>query len=166
MYVSVTMCLCFTSPWLRLAILQSPWQSEFDRPTDLDDGSEEEDRSDEEEEEHEAGEIFADYRPIKLPFGRPHPDSAVETASLAAVDPPDITYQLHIQDLIDEGKLSGLQLESIVYACQRHEQLLPSGNRCGFFIGDGALLHLVFSKATGSDLVTLSQSSIRFYSLD
>ena len=33
--------------------------------------------------------------------------------------------------------LSGLQLESIVYACQRHEQLLPRGVRCGFFIGDG-----------------------------
>ena len=91
-----------------------------------------------EEEEHEPGEIFADYRPIKLPFGRPHPDSAVETASLAAVDPPDISYQLHINDLVESGQLSGLQLESIVYACQRHEQHLPSGDRCGFFIGDGA----------------------------
>ncbi len=118
-------------------LLQAPWQTQFDRPTDLEDGSEEDDQSDVEEEEHEAGEIFADYRPIKLPFGRAHPDSAVETASLAAVEPPDITYQLNIQDLVDEGKLSGLQLESIVYACQRHEQWLPSGHRCGFFIGDG-----------------------------
>ena len=42
-----------------------------------------------------------------------------------------------MQDLVEGGMLSGLQLESIVYACQRHEQLLPRGVRCGFFIGDG-----------------------------
>lgn len=46
----------------------------------------------------------------------------VETASLAAVEPPDVTYELHLDDQIEEGTLSGLQLESIVYACQRHEQ--------------------------------------------
>ena len=34
--------------------------------------------------------------------------------------------------------LSGLQLESIVYACQRHQQQLPDQSRAGFFIGDGA----------------------------
>ena len=50
-----------------------------------------------EEEEHEAGEVFADYRPRKLNIGIPHPDAVVETASLAAVEPPDITYQLNIQ---------------------------------------------------------------------
>ena len=48
------------------------------------------------EEEHEAGEIFADYRPSKLHIGMPHPDPVVETASLAAVEPPDISYELHI----------------------------------------------------------------------
>lgn len=31
--------------------------------------------------------------------------------------------------------LSALQLESVVYACQRHEQMLPDGSRGGFFIG-------------------------------
>lgn len=36
------------------------------------------------------------YAPAKLPFGQPHPDSVVETASLAAVEPPDITYQLKV----------------------------------------------------------------------
>ena len=30
------------------------------------------------------------------------------------------------------------QLESIVYACQRHERMLPDNQRAGFFIGDGA----------------------------
>lgn len=30
-----------------------------------------------------------------------------------------------------------LQLETIAYACQRHETILPSGQRAGFFLGDG-----------------------------
>lgn len=79
-----------------------------------------------------------DYVPSKLHVGAPHPDPVVETASLAAVEPPDITYQLHLDDLIRGKVLSGLQLESIVYACQRHEQLLPDNSRAGMFIGDGA----------------------------
>lgn len=62
----------------------------------------------------------------------------METASLAAVEPPDISYQLHLEDLIQAAALSALQLESIVYACQRHERTLPDGQRAGFFIGDGA----------------------------
>ena len=40
--------------------------------------------------------------------------------------------------MIDQRKLSALQLESIVYASQQHEQFLPDGNRAGFLIGDGA----------------------------
>lgn len=42
------------------------------------------------------GITFTDYRPAKLPFGKPHPDPVVETASLAAVEPPDVTYELHL----------------------------------------------------------------------
>lgn len=76
--------------------------------------------------------------PSKLHVGAAHPDPVVETASLAAVEPPDITYQLHLDDLIRDKVLSGLQLESIVYTCQRHDQLLPDHSRAGFFIGDGA----------------------------
>lgn len=79
-----------------------------------------------------------DYVPSKLHVGAPHPDPVVETASLAAVEPPDITYELHLDDLVQGKVLSGLQLESIVYACQRHQQLLPDGTRAGMFIGDGA----------------------------
>ena len=40
---------------------------------------------------------FTDYRPAKLGYGAPHPDPVVETASLAAVEPPDVTYELHLQ---------------------------------------------------------------------
>ncbi len=38
-----------------------------------------------------------EYKPSKLTFGKPHPDAVVETASLAAVEPPDITYQLKVR---------------------------------------------------------------------
>ena len=41
-------------------------------------------------------------------------------------------------EVIDGGKLSALQLESITYASQQHAQMLKDGNRAGFLIGDGA----------------------------
>jgi hypothetical protein len=82
---------------------------------------------------------FIEYEPRKLPYGAPHPDPVVETASLAAVPPPDITYELAAyKELVDTGSLSALQLEAVVYACQRHETRLPDGSKAGFFLGDGA----------------------------
>ena len=56
------------------------------------------------------------YRPQKLGFGRPHPDPVVENSTLAAVEPPEITYDFAIPaDIIRDGKLSDLQLEAVVY---------------------------------------------------
>lgn len=61
-------------------------------------------------------------RPCLYQFGLPHPDPVVENASLAAVEPPDITYELGLDPtIIDKGLLSDLQLETVTYACQRHE---------------------------------------------
>ncbi|EFN59033.1 hypothetical protein CHLNCDRAFT_137726 [Chlorella variabilis] len=94
---------------------------------------EEEDDAD----DSEVRDTFMEYKPAKLSFGRPHPDAVVETASLAAVEPPDITYHLKAYKALVDS-LSALQLESVVYACQRHLQMLPDGSRGGFFIGDGA----------------------------
>ena len=37
-----------------------------------------------------------------------------------------------------EKRLSALQLEAVVLACQTFERLLPTGERRGFFLGDGA----------------------------
>merc|ERR1719233_2241032 len=72
-------------------------------------------------------------------IGLPHPDPVVETASLASVEPADVWYELSFpEEVINQRKLSALQLESIVYASQQHEQFLPDGNRAGFLIGDGA----------------------------
>ncbi|AQK46033.1 RING/FYVE/PHD zinc finger superfamily protein [Zea mays] len=85
------------------------------------------------------GETFTDYRPSKLSLGLSHPDPVVETSSLSAVQPPEPTYCLNIMDELDEtNALSCLQIETIVYACQRHLHHLPTGHRAGFFIGDGA----------------------------
>ncbi|XP_047387207.1 protein strawberry notch homolog 2 isoform X2 [Sciurus carolinensis] len=100
---------------------------------------EEEDEVDEEEEAEELGhaETYADYVPSKSKLGKQHPDRVVETSTLSSVPPPDITYTLALPTS-DSGALSALQLEAITYACQQHEVLLPSGQRAGFLIGDGA----------------------------
>jgi len=93
----------------------------------------------EDEEDMGVIETYANYKPTKLKVGLPHPDQVVETASLASVEPADVWYELSLpEEVINERKLSALQLESIVYASQQHEQFLPDGNRAGFLIGDGA----------------------------
>ncbi|XP_032679498.1 protein strawberry notch-like isoform X1 [Odontomachus brunneus] len=84
-------------------------------------------------------ETYADYMPMKLKLGRKHPDPVVETASLSSVEPTDVWYKLSMsEETIRSGVLSALQLESITYASQQHEHLLPDGSRAGFLIGDGA----------------------------
>lgn len=99
----------------------------------------EEKQVDDEDDVHFKAETYADYQPSKLKIGFKHPDKVVETASLSSVQPPDIWYKLEIPEVVyDENRLSSLQLESIVYASQQHEQFLPSGERAGFLIGDGA----------------------------
>ncbi|CAJ2659104.1 unnamed protein product [Trifolium pratense] len=86
-----------------------------------------------------AGETFTDYRPAKLSIGPLHPDPIVETSSLSAVQPPEPTYDPKIKDELQCLKtLSCLQIETLVYACQRHLQHIQDGARAGFFIGDGA----------------------------
>ncbi|KAJ0768766.1 putative chromatin regulator PHD family [Helianthus annuus] len=85
------------------------------------------------------GETFTDYRPQKLSIGPPHPDPIVETSSLSAVQPPEPTYDLKTKDYLETSKtLSCLQIETLVYASQRHLQHLENGYRAGFFLGDGA----------------------------
>ena len=50
----------------------------------------------------------------------------VENATLAAVTPPDIWYNLAMPaEIVNQGKLSNLQLEAVVYGCQRHGLDLP-----------------------------------------
>lgn len=84
--------------------------------------------------------IFAGYTPTKLTVknAKSHPADIVESSAMSAVSAPILTYKPNLpQELIDSGKLSDIQLESISYAGQAFEQKLPNGSRKGFFIGDG-----------------------------
>jgi len=91
----------------------------------------------------EAGGKFVQYTPSKLKTGSKHPGIIVESSSMASVEPPNITYTPKLPKEYTEpgesgnSKLSSLQIESVVYAGQRHSQILPNGYRAGFFIGDG-----------------------------
>ena len=83
--------------------------------------------------------VFQGYETKSLPFETiPHPCKVVESSSLNAVALPKLTYPL-VSELIENRKLSGLQLEGVAYACQKHQEYLEDGRRrAGFFIGDGA----------------------------
>lgn len=57
-------------------------------------------------------------------------------SSLSSVEPPEVFFTLKLpQETIDGGKLSSLQLESIVYTCQQHMNILPDSTRAGFLVG-------------------------------
>ncbi|XP_067415261.1 protein strawberry notch homolog 2 isoform X2 [Emydura macquarii macquarii] len=116
--------------------INTPQQNQTESQTQAED-----DEEGDEEETEELGhtETYADYVPSKSKIGKQHPDRVVETSTLSSVPPPDVTYTLSLPNSIaDNGLLSALQLEAIVYACQQHEVLLPNGQRAGFLIGDGA----------------------------
>ena len=102
----------------------------------------------EEGDEAAAAESFAAYFPTKLmraiPKARHHPDKLIQSAVMTSVELPDITYVTKIPANVIEGRmLSAPQLETVVYASQRHEtsSLPVKGEepmRGGFFLGDGA----------------------------
>lgn len=84
--------------------------------------------------------VYSLYVPKKacIKGAKKHPAKLVESAAMSAVDPPDVTYTPNLpQKLITSGALSDAQLENIIYAGQAHEQMLPNGQRKGYFIGDG-----------------------------
>ncbi len=84
--------------------------------------------------------VYSTYMPKKVHIegAKKHPSRLVESAAMAAVDPPDVTYTPALPERIaKEGILSDAQLENVVYAGQAHEQMLPGGKRKGYFIGDG-----------------------------
>lgn len=83
---------------------------------------------------------YSTYAPQKVHIkgSKPHPAKLVESAAMAAVEPPDPTYTPALPERIaKEGILSDAQLENVVYAGQAHSQTLADGRRKGFFIGDG-----------------------------
>ena len=98
-------------------------------------------------EDEENEDLFAEYEPRHLVGGQAHPDPIVETTSLAFAELPPITHDFSRPlDRIKEpqsasnpygGSLSKAQLETVAYAGQRFSLRLASGERAGFFLGDG-----------------------------
>ena len=73
---------------------------------------------------------------VTVRIGRSHPDPVVESSSLSSVAPPMVWFDLKLSsDIVDECKLSALQLEAIVYSCQQHMNILTDGSRAGYLIG-------------------------------
>lgn len=84
--------------------------------------------------------VFETYLPQRFTIegAQPHPDKLVESAAMAAVLAPVPTYRPVLPpSLVSDGALSLPQLEAVVMAGHSHNQRLPSGERRGFFIGDG-----------------------------
>jgi hypothetical protein len=89
--------------------------------------------------------LFEQYRPTKAAIvdAVPHNTAIVESAAMAAVDPPDPTYLPVLSpDIVSKGVLSDAQLEAVLYAGQAHSKMLGAAEgqeqfRRGFFIGDG-----------------------------
>lgn len=99
-------------------------------PTDHDDC--------EQTEKHDNSPLFVSSVPARFKGGQAHPAIIVESSSMAAVIPPEITYRPHLaKEIVSDGRLSDIQLERVIYAGQRHEQRLADGSRAGFFVGDG-----------------------------
>lgn len=87
-----------------------------------------------------ADDVFAAYQPSKvsIPGAIEHPADLVESAAMASVPPPDPTYTPNLpSEIVTSGALSEAQIENLVYAGQAHGQMLETGERRGYFIGDG-----------------------------
>ena len=83
---------------------------------------------------------FEQYVPQKLKVKgvKQHPTKLVESTAMATVEPPDPTYSPMLdKSTVEKGAVSDAQLESVVYAGQAHEHILPNGERQGYMIGDG-----------------------------
>lgn len=85
-------------------------------------------------------EVFSNYTPqkIKIAGAAPHPTPLVESSSMRAIAPPNPVYQPKLdKKLLESGALSLPQFEAVLYAGQAGSEMLESGERGGFFIGDG-----------------------------
>lgn len=84
-----------------------------------------------------AEDLFVECTPSHFAGSPEHETSVMEAATLATVTSPELWYTLALPERALRSVLSRAQLEAVAYACQRHESLLPSGERAGFLIGDG-----------------------------
>ena len=86
------------------------------------------------------GSVFSEYRvqKAKVKGAIEHPANIVESTVMASVEPPDVQYKHHLpSEVITEGRISDIQLESVIYAGQAHSTIMANKERAGFWIGDG-----------------------------
>ncbi|KAK9838396.1 hypothetical protein WJX84_000356, partial [Apatococcus fuscideae] len=67
----------------------------------------------------------------------PHPDKIAEAAALSSVTLPKTNYKLALPAHVLFNGISALQVQFLQLACAKHLTFLPSGERAGFFLGDG-----------------------------
>ncbi|KAK3286832.1 hypothetical protein CYMTET_5621 [Cymbomonas tetramitiformis] len=87
--------------------------------------------------------VFSSYvcQGLASGLGIDHPGEISEASSLSAISLPPSSYPLWDalpEDIVNSGKLSRLQLEGVLFACSKHQEVLHDSQRAGFFIGDGA----------------------------
>lgn len=85
-------------------------------------------------------ETYSKYvvRKATIKGSQPHQADIVESATLASVEPPEVTYTPHLPaEVATEGRLSAVQLEAVIYAGQRHQVVMRDGKRAGYWDGDG-----------------------------
>ncbi|MEM8779796.1 MAG: strawberry notch family protein [Cyanobacteria bacterium P01_G01_bin.49] len=72
--------------------------------------------------------IYERYTPqsVLIKGAKPHPTKLVESTAMNAIAPPKPTYVPKLpKRVITEGLLSDAQIESVIYAGNKHEQFLP-----------------------------------------
>ena len=91
-----------------------------------------------------ATDVFSEYRCQSIRWGVQHPsDNIIESSSMSSCELPVATYPLRdsLGGEVQAGLLSSLQLEGVLYACQKHSTFLPGTQppaRRAFFLGDAA----------------------------
>lgn len=103
--------------------------------------------NDDEDVEDEADAMQFETYESSFNKGKNHPDILVQAASLSSVKVPPLTYELKLpKNIYSKGLLSNPQLETVVLACQKHEEKFRAKSekgvlqefRRGFYLGDGA----------------------------
>ena len=85
--------------------------------------------------------IFTPYIPKRVPIHCEHPAKIVESTTLAGATLPSLNYRENLPDIctkmLSNSVLSAIQLETVKFVGMRHQKILPSKERAGYFIGDG-----------------------------
>mmetsp|Transcript_56358 Transcript_56358/g.132128 ORF Transcript_56358/g.132128 Transcript_56358/m.132128 type:complete len:1472 (-) Transcript_56358:106-4521(-) len=101
----------------------------------------ENDEKEREKEEDENNTRIALFRQSKVvSIGLDHPDDLCEPRAVRDTMPEPLSEEDDIRipmSLVDEGRLSSPQLESVALATRRFRRRMASGERCGFLLGDG-----------------------------